>query len=168
MAMPNGDSRLRLIAAIGLVAGAVLRIAGTFLRQPSFARWHGAWTGVATTFRDSRLPVRGRCRAVVGVAALVSVSRAMPRLVSGLGTIAVVLFAVVAVRIFSGTTLTPLSRPLPFFAHPFLGATLLGGARAHYRGRPASSLTSGEGLARRGVPGASICFFPWAVPTAGI
>jgi len=40
---------------------------------------------------------------------------------------------VVAVRIFMGAALTPLSEPLPFFAYPFLAATLIGWAWAHYR-----------------------------------
>jgi len=31
-----------------------------------------------------------------------------------------------AVQIFSGRALTPLSHPLPFFAYPFLAATLFG------------------------------------------
>jgi hypothetical protein len=30
--------------------------------------------------------------------------------------------------------LTPLSEPLPFFAYPFLAATLFGWAWMHYRG----------------------------------
>jgi hypothetical protein len=38
------------------------------------------------------------------------------------------------VRIFVGEPLTPLSRPLPFFAYPFLAATLFGWAWTHYRG----------------------------------
>ena len=48
-------------------------------------------------------------------------------------TVGSLLFAVVAVQIFCGNALTPLSRPLPFFAYPFLAATLFGWAWAHYR-----------------------------------
>lgn len=44
------------------------------------------------------------------------------------GAIAGTLFLVVAVRLFWGSALTPLSQPLPFFAYPFLVATLLGWA----------------------------------------
>ena len=44
-----------------------------------------------------------------------------------------VLFAVVAVQLFMGRALTPLSQPLPFFAYPFLAITLLGWAWVHYR-----------------------------------
>ena len=59
---------------------------------------------------------------------LVSASNTMPLLVKGVGFIAAVLFAVVALQIFMGDALTPLSEPLPFFAYPFLAATLFGWA----------------------------------------
>jgi len=38
-----------------------------------------------------------------------------------------------AVQLFMGHALTPLSQPLPFFAYPFLVATLFGWAWVHYR-----------------------------------
>jgi len=65
--------------------------------------------------------------------ALVSASTIMPAWVRVAGFIGAMLFAVVAVRIFMGAALTPLSEPLPFFAYPFLAATLIGWAWAHYR-----------------------------------
>jgi hypothetical protein len=65
--------------------------------------------------------------------ALVSASSAMPLLVRGVGFIGSLLFAVVAVQTFLGRALTPLSEPLPFFAYPFLAATLFGWAWVHYR-----------------------------------
>ncbi len=65
--------------------------------------------------------------------ALIGASKVMPPWVSGIGFIAAVLFTVVAVQIFSGRVLTPLSQPLPFFAYPFLAATLFGWAWVHYR-----------------------------------
>jgi hypothetical protein len=65
--------------------------------------------------------------------AVVSSSNVMPPLLRGIGFIASLLFAVVAVEMFSGRPLTPLSQPLPFFAYPFLAATLFGWAWAHYR-----------------------------------
>lgn len=65
--------------------------------------------------------------------AMVSASGAMPPVVSGIGFVGSLLFAVVAVQIFVGGALTPLSRPLPFFAYPFLAATLFGWAWVHYR-----------------------------------
>jgi hypothetical protein len=65
--------------------------------------------------------------------ALVSAPSVMPLVVRGIGFIASLLFAVVAVEIFVGRALTPLSEPLPFFAYPFLAATLFGWAWAHLR-----------------------------------
>ena len=44
------------------------------------------------------------------------------------GAIAGTLFLIVAVRLLLGSALTPLSQPLPYFAYPFLVATLLGWA----------------------------------------
>jgi hypothetical protein len=67
--------------------------------------------------------------------AIVSAGRVMPFWVRVTGSIAAILFAVVALRIFSGSEVTPLSEPLPFFAYPFLVATLLGWAWVHYRRR---------------------------------
>jgi hypothetical protein len=67
--------------------------------------------------------------------AIVSAGRVMPLWVRGAGLVAAILFAVVALQIFSGKALTPLSEPLPFFAYPFLVATLLGWAWVHYRRR---------------------------------
>jgi hypothetical protein len=45
-----------------------------------------------------------------------------------LGGVAVGLFAITAGRIYAGDALLPTSSPLPFFAYPFLVATLLGWA----------------------------------------
>jgi hypothetical protein len=42
------------------------------------------------------------------------------------GCTAAALFAIVAVRIFTGEQLSPLSTPLPFFAYPFLILTFAG------------------------------------------
>jgi hypothetical protein len=64
---------------------------------------------------------------------LVGASDVMPRWVQGIGYIGAVLFTIVAVQIFLGYELTPLSQPLPFFAYPFLAATLLGWAWVQYR-----------------------------------
>jgi hypothetical protein len=65
--------------------------------------------------------------------ALVSAPNVMPSWVRVVAVIAALLFAVVAVGVFMGHMLTPLSQPFPFFAYPFLAATLLGWAWAHYR-----------------------------------
>jgi hypothetical protein len=64
---------------------------------------------------------------------LVGASDVMPRWVQGIGYIGAALFTIVAVQIFLGHELTPLSQPLPFFAYPFLAATLLGWAWVQYR-----------------------------------
>lgn len=65
--------------------------------------------------------------------ALVSAPRFMPGWVRALGFIASILFAWIAVLNFLGHGLTYLSRPLPFFAYPFLAATMIGWAWAHLR-----------------------------------
>ena len=64
---------------------------------------------------------------------LVSAPNVMPVWLRITACIGALLFAVVAVQIFTGTALTPLSRPLPFFAYPFLAVTLFGWAWVHYR-----------------------------------
>ena len=66
--------------------------------------------------------------------ALISAPRTMPVIVRATGALAAVLFAVTAVRMFSGTSLTPLTQPLPFFAYPALVVTLLGWAWVHVKG----------------------------------
>jgi len=57
----------------------------------------------------------------------------MPRPLRIIGFVASLLLAVSAVQMFSGRPLTPLSQPLPFFAYPFLAATLVGWAWVHYK-----------------------------------
>ena len=65
--------------------------------------------------------------------ALVSAPNVMPSWLRGVAAIAALLFAAVAVQIFVGCALTPLSQPLPFFAYPFLAITLFGWAWVDYR-----------------------------------
>ena len=65
--------------------------------------------------------------------ALVSAPNVMPSWVRVVAAIAALLFAVVAVQVFMGRAMTPLSQPLPFFAYPFLAVTLFGWAWVHYR-----------------------------------
>lgn len=62
---------------------------------------------------------------------LVSASPVPPLFVRITGAIAAILFALTAAMIFSGEALTPLSKPLPFFAYPFLAFTLFGWAWMH-------------------------------------
>jgi len=64
---------------------------------------------------------------------VVSAPAVMPAWLRAVAVVGAVLFATVAVQIFSGSPLTPLSQPLPFFAFPFLAATLFGWAWVHYR-----------------------------------
>lgn len=167
------DSRLRLIAALGLVIGAVLGIAGTFSPSASLRGFAWGVDGTALVVASALLAVhhcrRGNVLAAAGFLvfvagealvlsgaaltleasapsfaagvglwaaslALVGASNTMPVWLRVVGLIAALLFAVVAVRIFMGAALTPLSEPLPFFAYPCLAATLVGWAWVHYRG----------------------------------
>lgn len=64
---------------------------------------------------------------------LISTSTVYPVFVRVTGTIAAILFAITAARIFYGTQLTPLSKPLPFHAYPFFALTLFGWAWVHVR-----------------------------------
>ena len=166
------DSRLREIAAIGLVIGAVLGMAGTFVPSASLRGLLWGLDGIALIVAGALLAVHHFRRgndlvsagflvfivgealilsgAAMGLVAsgplfgagvglwaasllLVSAPNVMPRWVRGAALVAALLFTVVALQIFSGRALTPLSQPLPFFAYPFLAATLFGWAWAHYR-----------------------------------
>jgi hypothetical protein len=168
------EARLRLIAPIGLVLGAVLGMAGTFVASASLRGLLWGLDGIALIVAAALLAVhhfrRGHDVAaagflvfVVGEAlilsgaamdlvasgplfaagaglwaaslALVSAANVMPTWVRGVALVAALLFTGVALQIFAGRTLTPLSQPLPFFAYPFLAATLFGWAWVHYRNR---------------------------------
>ena len=59
---------------------------------------------------------------------LISVPEVMPLPVRALGSVAALLFAVTALQVFAGHSLTPLSEPLPFFAYPVFVLTLCGWA----------------------------------------
>jgi hypothetical protein len=60
--------------------------------------------------------------------ALISASSRFQRWLRLLGGVAAILFAITAGRIYAGEVLVPTAKPLPFFAYPFLVATLLGWA----------------------------------------
>ncbi len=68
--------------------------------------------------------------------ALVSTRPLLPLWLRVLGGVAACLFAVTAGRIYAGEMLLPTASPLPFFAYPFLVATLLGWAWVVLRERP--------------------------------
>jgi len=166
------DSRLHLTAATGLVLGAALGMAGTFVSSTGLRGLAWGVDGTALVVAGALLTVyyarhgddlaaAGFLVFVVGEAlilgsaamelvesapvftagaslwaaslALVSASGAMPPLVRGVGLVASLLFAVGALQGFAGGLLTPLAQPLPFFAYPFLAATLCGWAWVHYR-----------------------------------
>jgi hypothetical protein len=161
------------VAAIGLVIGAVLGMAGTFVSSASVRGLAWGLDGTALTAAAALLTVHhlrrgndvvaagflvfgiGEALILSGAAmdpaatapmfaagaalwaaslALVSAPGTMPALLRSVGAVGSVLFAVVALQIFYGYPLTPLSEPLPFFAYPFLAATLFGWAWVHYRG----------------------------------
>jgi hypothetical protein len=64
---------------------------------------------------------------------LLSFPRVATRWVRITGVISGLTFAVVALQLFMGSALTPLSQPLPFFAYPLFVATLLGWAWERFR-----------------------------------
>ncbi len=82
--------------------------------------------------------------------ALVSAAPIMPLAVRVLGGVAALLFAITALQVFAGQALTPLSRPLPFFAYPVFVLTLFGWAWWCRRGAPGPAL--GDQDARRPEP----------------
>jgi hypothetical protein len=98
------------------VAGQTLVVSGSAMElsasSPSFAAGAGLWAAAL---------------------ALVSASSLMPVFVRVTGVIASLMFAATALQIFDGVALTPLSKPLPVFAYPFLVLTLFGWAWVHYR-----------------------------------
>lgn len=69
--------------------------------------------------------------------ALTSVPRVFAIWTRLAGLLASVLFGVISLRIFWGTAITPLSRPLPFYAYPFLVLTFIGWIVATLRFSPA-------------------------------
>jgi len=92
-----------------IVSGSAMELAAS---APSFAAGAGLWSAAL---------------------ALISASPVLPAFVRVTGAIAAILLAVTAARMFGGAALTPLSKPLPFYAYPFLAITLLGWAWVHAR-----------------------------------
>jgi hypothetical protein len=110
------SERLRGVASAGLVVGAVLGMAGSF--APSVQLRGLAWgaDGIAIVIASALLVVH-------------HAREGNDQLAAGF----LVLLAVTALRIFGGAGLTPLSKPLPSFAYPFLALTLVGWAWVHIR-----------------------------------
>jgi hypothetical protein len=92
-----------------IVSGSAMELAAS---APTFAAGAGLWAAAL---------------------ALISASSLMPAFVRIPGAAASVLLAITALRIFGAAALTPLSKPLPFFAYPFLAITLIGWAWVHAR-----------------------------------
>ena len=59
---------------------------------------------------------------------LISFQNVFPKLVRVTGFIAAVLFAIVSVQIFTGSSINALTEPLPFYAYPFFASTIFGWA----------------------------------------
>ena len=165
-------TRQNLIAPIGLVVGAVLGMAGTFVPSASLRGLAWGLDGISLIVASALLTVHyfrreddlvaagfmvfmvGETLVVSGAAMdlatsaplfgagvglwaasliLISATSVMPVFARCAGFVAALLFTIVALQIFAGRPLTPLSQPLPFFAYPFLVATLLSWAWVHFR-----------------------------------
>ena len=156
-----------MIAAVGLVAGSVLGLVGSFVPTDSM---RGLAWGLDGTFLvvavaaltvlalragedlsacgflvftvgqglvlasvpmsladGSALMVTGAVLWAGGLA-IVSLGRGMPMFVRATGLIACAMFLVFAVQGLTGSQVDALSKPLPFFAYPFLALTLFGWA----------------------------------------
>ena len=68
--------------------------------------------------------------------ALISVAKVFPLVVRVVGGVTALLFALTALQVFAGRSLTPLSQPLPFLAYPVFVFTLFGWAWWCYRPTP--------------------------------
>lgn len=160
------------VAPAGLVIGALLGMAGTFVQSDSTRGLLWGLDGTALIVATAILTIHHLRRGNDAVAAgflvfvaaeslivagsamdleavrplfaagaalwaasmtLVSAPRVMPSWLRAVSVVGAVLFLVVAVQIFTGSPLTPLTRPLPFFAFPFLAATLIGWGWVHAR-----------------------------------
>lgn len=110
------DNELRAAGFLVFVAGQTLVVSGSAMEltasSPLFAAGVGLWAAAL---------------------AMISASSLMPIFLRITGFIASLMFAVTALETYGGLALTPLSRPLPFFAYPFLVLTLFGWAWIHYR-----------------------------------
>ena len=124
------------IAAGGLLVGAVFGLAGTLVASPALQASLWAIDSVALVVATSLLALRyfrsgidivaaGFLVFAIGEGVLLS---QLPGWLRVLGGAAACLFAITAGRIYAGEVLLPTSSPLPFFAYPFLVATLLGWA----------------------------------------
>ena len=72
---------------------------------------------------------------------LISCRPFFPLLVRLLGMVAGILFAVTYIQVVMGAHITPLTKPLPFFAYPVLVATMFGWIWTLLKANPASTAT---------------------------
>ena len=123
------------IDGVGLVMAAAL-LALTFYREEQdlvasgflvFAIGEGIILSSAAMDLAATVPSFGAGTSLWALALLlISIPRVFPLAVRLLGLFAAVLFGVTALRIFGGVHVTPIARPLPFYAYPVLVATLIG------------------------------------------
>ena len=112
-----------LLAVLFLRRGQDLVAAGFLV----FAVGEGAILSGAAMDLTASIPSFGAGTGLWAMAlAMISGPRVFPIVVRLLGAAAAVLFAVTALQIFAGAQITPLSRPLPFFAYPVFVATFVG------------------------------------------
>lgn len=166
---------LRILTIAGLIAGAVLGIAGSVITAQDVRAvcWAIDSTGliIATAIlalvygRNGRLEIAagflvyaiGEAVMLTGTSAsleasvpafaagtalwsaaltLTSVPRVFALWTRLAGMIAAILFGIVSLSIFRGIPLTPIARPLPFFAYPFLVLTFIGWIVAIFKSAP--------------------------------
>ena len=148
---PNVQASLWAIDSVALVVATTLLalkyfragadiIAGGFL---VFAIGEGVLLSGTAAGPSGSVPAFAAGTALWAAAlALISAPRHQPSWLRFLGSVAACLFAVTATRIYAGEALLPTSSPLPFFAYPFLVATLLSWAwmlvREPTKARPAA------------------------------
>ena len=137
MKSPHLQASLWAIDSVGLVIASSLLalkyvragedvVAGGFL---VFAIGEGVLLSGTAAGPSGSVPAFAAGTALWAAAlALVSAPRLMPTWLRMLGAIAACLFALTSACIYAGEELLPTSAPLPFFAYPFLVATLLGWA----------------------------------------
>lgn len=169
----TSQASLDRLAALGLILGGGLGLAGTFAASPHLQATLWAIDSVSLVMATALLALKylrlgaeitagGFLVFAIGEGVLLSGTAAGPAgsvpafaagtalwatglaLVSGprlfpgwlrlLGAVAAALFAVTALRIYAVEPLLPTASPLPFFAYPFLVATLFGWAWAVTRG----------------------------------
>lgn len=158
-------THLDRLACLGLVIGAVLGIAGSFVPEADLRGVLWGIDGAGLTMAAALLTIRyagvrkdvvaagflvlaiGEGIVLSGVAevlsgsgpsfaagtalwatalCLISAPKEFPMVVRLLGILSAILFFAVSLQILSGTPLTPLSKPLPFFAYPVFVLTIAG------------------------------------------